>query len=55
MRKQGALQLITGLNAQVNPIRADAAMILFCIFVTRGIRIWMVGDEVELAVRYEIQ
>ena len=40
---------------QVNPIRAAAATILFCIFVTRGRRIWMVGDEAELAVRYKIQ
>ena len=36
MREQWALRLITGLNPQVNPIRADAATILFCIFATRG-------------------
>ena len=29
-------RLITGLNPPVNPIRAAAATILFCIFVTRG-------------------
>src|SRR4029077_11625250 len=34
MREQCALRLITGLNPQVNPIRAAAATILFCIFVT---------------------
>ena len=36
MREQCALRLSTGLNPQVNPIRAAAATILFCIFVTRG-------------------
>ena len=36
MREQCALRLITGLNPPVNPIRAAAATILFCIFVTRG-------------------
>jgi hypothetical protein len=34
MREQCALRLITGLNPQVNPTRAAAATILFCIFVT---------------------
>ena len=36
MREQRALRLITGLNPQVNPIRAAAATILFCTFATRG-------------------
>src|SRR6476661_76868 len=34
MREQCASRLITGLNPPVNPIRADAATILFCISVT---------------------
>ena len=36
MREQCALRLSTGLNPLVNPIRAAAAMILFCIFVMPG-------------------
>jgi hypothetical protein len=36
MREQCALRLITGLTPPVNLIRAAAAMILFCIFVTCG-------------------
>ena len=44
MHEQSALRLITGLNPQVNPIRAAAATILFCIFVTPGRSIWRVGD-----------
>ena len=36
MREQCALRLITDLNPPVNLIRAAAATILFCIFVTRG-------------------
>ncbi len=35
---------ITGLDPQVNPIRAAAVTILFCIFVTPGRSIWRVGD-----------
>src|SRR6476646_4348803 len=34
MSEQSALRLITGSNSQVNLIRAAAATILFCIFVT---------------------